>query len=117
MKAYVSAGRKVREFWGALADPNPANLTFSADATSLGADGEVSAFLQLTTAKPIRLLIVRHEGGQANIAPQNFNLHRFDPLVRYDELNEDSDTVVRNAAAVHQRRLSNADHTFGQRIY
>jgi len=111
------AWRKVREFWGALADPNPANPTFPADATSWGADGEVSAFLRLTTTKPIRLLIMLHEGGQPNIAPQCFSLDRFDPPVRYDELDEDFDAVVRNAAGVRQRRLPNADHTFEQRIY
>jgi len=117
VKAYVPAGRKVQEFWSALADPDPANPTFPADATSLGADGEVSAFLRLTTAKPIRLLIVLHEGRQANIAPQYFSLDRFDPPVRYVELDEDSDAVVRKAAGVRQRRLPNADHTFEQRIY
>jgi hypothetical protein len=38
VKTYIPARRQVREFWGALADPDPANLTFPADATSPGAD-------------------------------------------------------------------------------
>ena len=70
------------------------------------------AFLQLTTSKPIRILIVLHEAGQANIAPNYFSLGRFDPPVRYANHEEDSDAVVRNATGVHQRRLPNADHTF-----
>jgi len=61
VKIYILAGRKVREILGALVDPDPANPTFPADATHLGADAEVSAFLQLTTAKPIRLLSMLHE--------------------------------------------------------
>jgi len=103
--------------------PRPCQPGVSSYAPSLGADGEVSAFLRLTIAKPIRLLIVLHEGGQANIAPQYFSLDRFDPPVRYDELDEDSDAVVRNAACVrnaagvHQRQLPHADHMFELRIY
>ena len=116
VKAYVPGGRAVREFWGALADPDPSNPTFPADATSLRADSEVSAFLRLTTAKPIRLLIVLHQVGQANIGPHYFSLDRFDPPVTYDEHDEDSDAVVRNAAGVRQRRLPTTDHTFEQRI-
>jgi len=92
----------VQEFWVALADPDPANLTFPADATSLSADGEVSAFQRLTTAKPIRLLIMLHEGEQANVAPQYFSLDRFYLPVRYDELDEDSDAIVWNAVGVRQ---------------
>jgi len=110
VKTYIPAGRKVREFWVALADPDPANPMFPAD-------GEMSAFLRLTTAKPIRLLIVLHEQGQANIAPCYFSLDRFDSPVRYDKHDEDSDAVVRNAAGVRQRCLPNADHTFEQWIY
>jgi len=117
VKTYIPEGRKVREFWGALADPHQANPTFPADATSLAADGEVLAFLQLTTAKPIRILIVLNEAGQANIAPDHFSLDRFDPPVRYADHEEDSDAVVRNAAGVRQSRLPNADHTFEQRIH
>jgi len=63
VKTYMPTRRKVREFWDALADPDPANSRFPAEATSLGADGEVSAFPRLTTAKPIWLLIVLHEQG------------------------------------------------------
>jgi len=38
VKTYIPEGRKVREFCGALADPDQANPTFPADATSLAAD-------------------------------------------------------------------------------
>ena len=117
VKTYLPAGRKVSEFWGALANPEPATPTLPADATSLGPDGEVSAFQWLTTAKPIWLLIMLHEQGQANIAPRYFSLDRFDLPVKYNEHDEDSDAVVLNAAGVGQHRLSNVDHTFEERIY
>ena len=90
----------MREFWGALVDPAQANPTFPADATSLAADGEVLAFLRLTTAKPKRILSILHEAGKANIAPDHFSLDRFDPPVGYADHEEDSDTVVRNGAGV-----------------
>jgi len=69
VKTYISEGRKVHESWGGLADPDQANLTFPADATILATDGKVWAFLRLTTAKPIRILIVLHEASYPNIAP------------------------------------------------
>jgi len=75
------------------------------------------AFLRLTTAKPIRILIGPHEAGNANIAPDHFSLDRFDPLVRYADHEEDSDAVVRNAAGVRQCRLPNEDRTFAQCIH
>jgi len=53
VKTYIPEEKKVREFCGALADPDQANPTFPADATSLAANGEVLAFLWLTTANPI----------------------------------------------------------------
>jgi len=112
VKTYIPEERKVCEFWGPLADPDQANPTFPADATSLAADGEVLAFLWLKTTKPIRILIALHEAGHANIAPDHFSLDRFDPPVRYADYEEDSDAVVRNAAGVRQRRLPNVDHTF-----
>jgi len=117
VKTYIPEGRKVCEFWGDLADPDQANPTFPADATSLAPDGEVLAFLRLTTAKPIRILIVLHEAGHATIAPNHFSLDRFDLPVRYADHEEDSDAVVRNAVGVRERRLPNADHTFEQRIH
>jgi len=69
---------------GCPSGPDQANPTFAADATSLGADGEGSAFLWLKTAKPIRLLIVLHEQVQAIIASRYFSLERFELPVRYD---------------------------------
>jgi len=117
VKTYIPERRKVREIWGALADPDHANPTFPASAISLAADGEVLAFLRLTTGKPIRILIMLHEAGHENIAPNHFSLARFDPPVRYADHEEDSDAVVHIAAGVRQRPLPNADHTFEQRIH
>ena len=98
-------------------DQDQANPTFPADATSLAADGEVLAFLHLTTAKPIQILIVLLEAGHANIAPDHFSLDRFDPSVRYADHEEGSDAMVQNPAGMSQRRLPNADHTAEQRIH
>jgi len=53
LKAYEPAMRKVREFWDALPDLNPTNLTFLVDTTSLSAAGEVSVFLRPTTCKEL----------------------------------------------------------------
>lgn len=74
MKTYILVGRKVHEFWGALVDPDQANLTFLGDSTSLATDGEVFTFLQLTPAKPIKILIMLHEVSQVNIARDHFSL-------------------------------------------
>jgi len=75
------------------------------------------AFLQLTTAKPIQILIVLLKAGKANIASDHFSLDRFDPPVRYADYKDDSNTVVWNAAGVCERRLPNADYTFEQQIH
>ena len=117
VKTYIPEGRKVRKFWCALADPDQANLTFPPDATSLAADRKVFTFLRLTTAKLIRILIVLHEAGHANIAPDHFSLDRFEPPVRFADHDEDSDAVVRNAASVRKRWLPKPDHTFEERIH
>jgi len=100
VKPYISEGKKVREFWSALADPDQANPAFPADGTCLAANGKVLAFLQLTTAKPIRILIVLREVGLENIAPDHFCLDRFDPVVRYADHEKDSEAVVWNVVGV-----------------
>ncbi|RPB18124.1 hypothetical protein L211DRAFT_854441 [Terfezia boudieri ATCC MYA-4762] len=112
VKAYVPAGRKVREIIGALADPTPPNLTFPADYMSLNTDAE---------ANPVHLLVILHTlPPRANIPPPGaayFELEKFAPPTEYNDYAEDSDAIVRNAAGVSRRRIPIRDHTFEERKY
>jgi len=65
----------------------------------------------------IRLLIMLHAGGQANMVSHCFNIYRFDPLGRYHEVGEDCDAVVWNATSERQQQLPHADYRFEQHIY
>jgi len=59
VKTYMPAGRTVRQILTALKYP-VAGSSQPTDWSSLRSDEEVVAFLQMTNAKPIRLLIVLH---------------------------------------------------------
>jgi len=123
VKGYMSAGRTVREILAALEDPvTPVNQ--SVDWTSLRSDEEVVAFLRMTNAKPIRLLIVLHRPpGAAPVSPIPtglevwFPVDKFEPPLEYDDPIKDSDVVVRNIAGVGRRRMPTKDHTFEERKY
>ncbi|RPB24898.1 hypothetical protein L211DRAFT_848705 [Terfezia boudieri ATCC MYA-4762] len=93
VKAYIPAGRKVREIIGVLEDPTPPNLTFPADYISLHSDAE------------------------SQYTPARIELKKFTPLTKYDDYAEDSDAIVRNAAGVGRRRVPNRDHTFKKQKY
>ncbi|KAF8447123.1 hypothetical protein BGX38DRAFT_1270597 [Terfezia claveryi] len=99
VKAHVPADRKVREILGALKDPNPPNLSFPADYTSLHSDVEVKAFFRMSKTRPY------------------FELEKFIPRNEYEDFAEDSDANVRNVAGVRRRRMPTKDHTFEQRKY
>ncbi|RPB22613.1 hypothetical protein L211DRAFT_850378 [Terfezia boudieri ATCC MYA-4762] len=104
VKAYVPAGRKVREIIGALADPTPPNLTFPADYISLNTDAEVRGFFRMTKANPVHLLVILYMlSPRANTPPPGaayFELEKFAPLTEYDDYTEDPDAIVRNTAGV-----------------
>jgi len=119
----MPAGRTVREILAALEDP-VAPINQPTDWTSLRSDEEVIAFLRMTNAKPIRLLIVLHRPpGAAPVSPIPtgleawFPVDKFKPLLECDDPIEDSDTVVWNIAGVGRHRMPTKDHTFEERKY
>ncbi|KAF8432633.1 hypothetical protein BGX38DRAFT_1276575 [Terfezia claveryi] len=93
VKAHVPADRKVREILGAPKDPNPPNLSFPADYTSLHSDTEVKAFFRMSKSDP------------------------FIPRNEYEDFAEDFDANIRNVAGVRRRQISTRDHTFEQCKY
>ncbi|KAF8416448.1 hypothetical protein EV426DRAFT_705918 [Tirmania nivea] len=107
VKAYVPANRRVREILGALKDPSPLNTTF----------------LRMSTANPVRLMVVLHAPeGRENSPPLDPTVaflprNRFEPPNEYDDPAEDSDALVRDAAGVRKRRMPTKDHTFEKRKY
>ncbi|RPB23550.1 hypothetical protein L211DRAFT_849818 [Terfezia boudieri ATCC MYA-4762] len=121
VKAYVPAGRKVREIIGALEDPTPPNLTFPADYISLHSDAEVRGFFRMTKANPVRLLVILHTlPPRANTPPPGaayFELEKFAPPTEYNDYAKDSTAIVRNATGVGRRHMPIRDHTFEERKY
>jgi len=119
----MPAGRTVREILAALEDPvTPVNQP--ASWTSLRSEEEVIAFLRMTNAEPIRLLIVFHRPpGAAPVSPIPtgleawFPVDKFKPPLEYNDPIEDSDVVVRNITGVGRRRMPIKDHTFEERKY
>ena len=121
-KTYIPQGQSIREILGALEDPTAANPSIPADWTSLKTDAEVAAFLKMTYANPIRLLLVLHHNDARPDTPlpdagdKYFPEDHFTPEM-YDDPCEDSDAIVRNAAGVAARRMPTKDHTFEERKY
>ena len=60
IQQYIPDGRTVREIQGGMDNPLTLRPWAPADITSLTTDAEVGAFLQMTEAKPILLLIILH---------------------------------------------------------
>ncbi|RPB18289.1 hypothetical protein L211DRAFT_854255 [Terfezia boudieri ATCC MYA-4762] len=102
-------GWKVREIIGSLEDPDPAAgdpLIIPIATTHIRSDDELDAFLRLTEARPIKLLIVLHRDPavRANSPPPAgcntntyyFNLGRFDgPEYYMDEIEDSEEEVTR----------------------
>lgn len=119
IKLHIPANRKIREIFGALENPAPANPNLPADWTRMTTDAEVDAFLMMTNSKPIRLLAVMHRIGAPNSPPPvgatYFAVDKFDPPEEFDDPAEDSDALRRNAAGVAPRRYPTVDHSFEDR--
>ena len=121
-KTYIPQGRSIREILGALEDPTAANPSVPADSTSLKTDAEVAAFLKMTHANPIRLLLVLHRNDARPNTPlpdagdTYFPEDHFTPAM-YDDPWEDSDAIVRNAVGVAAHRMPSKDHTFEERKF
>ncbi|RPB18379.1 hypothetical protein L211DRAFT_854186 [Terfezia boudieri ATCC MYA-4762] len=119
VKAYIPAGRKVREIIGALTDPTPSNLTFPAEYISLNTDAEMRGFFRMTKANPVCLLVILYTlPPRANIflsGAAYFELEKFAPSTEYDDYTEDSNAIVWNATGVGRRLMPTRDHTFEER--
>ena len=121
-KDYIPDGRSIREILGTLEDP-PAGNSVAADWTKMQTDAEVYAFLRITKANPIRLLLVLHRNDGtpdtpiAGVSNPYFAPDRFEPAKVYDDPAEDCDALVRNHAGVASRRMPTKDHTYEERKY
>ena len=121
-KNYIPDGRSIREILGALED-HPAGNSVAADWTKMQTDAEVYAFLRITKANPIRLLLVLHRNDGtpdtpiAGVSNPYFASDRWEPAEVYDDPAEDSDALVRNHTGVASRRMPTKDHTYEERKY
>ena len=84
-------------------------------------DAEVTGFLQMTKAHPIRLLLILHRNDGTRDTPEAdptvpyFKPQHFDPPEMFDDPAEDTDALIRNTAGVGARRLPIKDYTFEER--
>ncbi|KAF8426777.1 hypothetical protein BGX38DRAFT_1301530 [Terfezia claveryi] len=102
-------GQKMREIIGSLEDPDPVAgdpLMIPPQTTHIRSDDELDAFLRLTEARPIKLLIVLHRDpavranspppAVCNVSMYYFNLGRFDgPEYYMDEIEDSEEEVAR----------------------
>ncbi|RPB22309.1 hypothetical protein L211DRAFT_850629 [Terfezia boudieri ATCC MYA-4762] len=121
-------GRKVREIIGSLEDPDPAAgdpLMISIATTHIQSDDELDAFLRLTEARLIKLLIVLHRDPavRANSPPPAgcnantyyFNLGRFDgPEYYMDEIEDSEEEVTKRTGG--RRGVPRKDHKFEESL-
>ena len=132
VSAHLADGRKVREIIGALANlvPDAAGVIpteqVPSDVTHIRSDEDLDAFLRLTEAKPITLLIVLHKlaadgvntlrpaGSNANT--YNFNLGRFHRPEYYVDDIEDSEAEIANRAGGGNKGVPCKDHKFEDRL-
>jgi len=127
VSSHLPDGRKVREIIVALEDAGDAedvNQT-PADATHIRSDDEMDAFLRLTEAKPIKMLVILHRkrGTRANTAPPAgcnlqkyyFDLKRFDSPEYYLDQVEDSDEEVGRRAG-GKKEVPRKDHKFEETL-
>ena len=118
VKAFLPADKCICEIRGFLLDPAPPTDDVPADWSCLNSDEEVKAFLQMTKAEPVRLLVILHRSTGANTPPLSssyFALNKFQPLEEYNDPAEDSDALRRDAARVGWQRMPLKDHTFEER--
>ena len=124
--ANLPDGRKVREIQGALAnsDPNDGALEKTpSDVTHIRSDDDLDAFLRLTEAKPIKLLIILHKTNGPNTPPPAgtnaskyyFQKGRFDGPEYYADEVEDSEAEVSKRAG-GKKGVPRKDHTFEERL-
>lgn len=105
---HLPDGRKVREIIGALANAGPMTGGMPSDVTHIRSDEDLNAFLQLTEAKPIKLLVTLHKRQadgentpppeESNVGTYYFDLRRFDGREYYmDELEDSEEEVGKRA--------------------
>lgn len=119
---YLPVGRKVREVIGALDNVSDATKLPS-DTSRIQSDEGLDAFLRLTEAKPIKLLIILHRqpGGGANTpvagAPPNYYFApgRFDgPEYYIDEMEDSEEEISKRAGG--KKGVPRKDHKFEERL-
>ncbi|RPB19392.1 hypothetical protein L211DRAFT_853208 [Terfezia boudieri ATCC MYA-4762] len=121
-------GRKVREIIGSLEDPDPTAgdpLMIPIVTTHIRSDDKLDAFLHLTEARPIKLLIVLYRDpavranspspAGCNTNTYYFNLGRFDgPEYYIDEIEDSEEEVTRKTRV--RRGVPRKDHKFEESL-
>ena len=118
----IPAGRTVQAIYGAR--ENPIARRRNPDATRFRSDEEIEAFLEATSAKPIRLQVVLYEHSirmpaPVNTSPPNDGAYFKDGFLdapeEYDDPAEDLDTLCRNLAGLAKRTFPKTEDTFEDR--
>ena len=77
-----------------------------ADWSYLNSNKEVKAFLRMTKAEPVKLLVILYRSTRVNTPPLTsssyFALNKFQPPKQYDDPAEDSDALCWDTARVGQ---------------
>ena len=127
--SHLPEGRKVREIIGSLENPPPGDGGAdqeSPDSTHIRSDNDLDAFLRLTQASPVRLLIILHKiaADGANTPPPTgsssryyFHLGRFDKSQCYiDEVEDSDEEVTKRAGGGWKKGVPRWDHKFEKRL-
>ncbi|RPB21815.1 hypothetical protein L211DRAFT_851266 [Terfezia boudieri ATCC MYA-4762] len=118
----IPAGRKVRAIYRALDNPNLPNAI--PPATRLQSDEEVQAFLELSSAKPIRIQVILYRDPDlvplvADSPPPDdgpyFAVDFLDAVEEYMAPAEDSDSLSRNLAGFAKRTFPRTQEGFEKR--
>ena len=88
ISTHIQNGRKVGEIIEALDNAGPNNnLPAPADTSNITSDNDLDAFLRLTEAKPIKLLVRLHNlAGLNSPTPPGSGSNYYFPLGRFDGL-------------------------------
>ena len=111
---------------GALANTDPTNTTVEqppSDVTHIRSDDDLDAFLRLTEAKLIKLLIILHKlngpntppPAGTNVSKYYFLKGRFDGPKYYTDEVEDSEAEVSKRAG-GKKGVPRKDHMFEERL-